>query len=102
MNREAARKLLPVIEAYADGKAIQYLNSGGIWCDGDKDDSGERGYEFYSPERYRIKPEPEVIYVNKYRSGSTVHYQSKEEATKSVFADEDYEYTAKKFIAVEE
>ena len=51
MTREEAKELLPIIQAYAEGKTIQFLD-GGKWLDLCESD-------FYEPpERYRIKPEP--------------------------------------------
>lgn len=51
MTREEAKELLPIIQAYAEGRTIQFLD-GGKWLDLCESD-------FYkSPERYRIKPEP--------------------------------------------
>ena len=51
MTREEAKELLPIIQAYAEGRTIQFLD-GGKWHDLSESD-------FYkSPERYRIKPEP--------------------------------------------
>lgn len=50
MTREEAKELMPIIQAYAEGKTIQFLD-GGKWHDLYESD-------FYkSPERYRIKPE---------------------------------------------
>ena len=51
MTREEAKELLPIIQAYAEGKTIQFFD-GGKWYDVYETD-------FYqSPEKYRIKPEP--------------------------------------------
>lgn len=51
MTREEAKELLPIMQAYAEGRTIQFLD-GGKWLDLYESD-------FYkSPERYRIKPEP--------------------------------------------
>ena len=51
MTREEAKEMLPIIQAYADGKTIQFLD-GGKWADVYETD-------FYqSPGKYRIKPEP--------------------------------------------
>lgn len=51
MTREEAKELLPIIQAYAEGKTIQFLD-GGKWADVYETD-------FYqSPDKYRIKPEP--------------------------------------------
>ena len=61
MTREEAKEMLPIMQAYAEGRTIQFLD-GGKWLDLYESD-------FYkSPERYRIKPEP------KYRP-----FKSKEE-----------------------
>lgn len=51
MTREEAKQLLPIIQAYADGKNIQYLNKDFIWEDFDDD-------TFSGGVSYRIKPEP--------------------------------------------
>lgn len=51
MTREEAKELLPIIQAFAEGKTIQLLD-GGKWLDVYETDFHE------SPERYRIKPEP--------------------------------------------
>ena len=51
MTREEVKKMLPIMQAYAEGRTIQFLD-GGKWFDLSESD-------FYkSPERYRIKPEP--------------------------------------------
>ena len=55
MTRDNANKLLPIIEAYAEGKEIEFLGCDGVWNVVPKianlsfDDK---------PEHYRIKPEP--------------------------------------------
>ena len=52
MNRQQAKELLPIIQAYAEGKIIQIKAIDGIWYDDEdmvKFDS--------SPQNYRIKPE---------------------------------------------
>ena len=51
MTREEAKQLLPIIQAYAEGKTIQFLN-GGKWYDVYDTDFHQ------SPDIYRIKPEP--------------------------------------------
>ena len=51
MTREEAKRLLPIIQAYADGKTIQLFDEG-KWKDVYETD-------FYGhPDKYRIKPEP--------------------------------------------
>ena len=51
MTREEAKDLLPIIQAWAEGKNIQFL-SDGEWHDIDQAD-----FTCY-PDKYRIKPEP--------------------------------------------
>ena len=51
MTREEVKELLPIMQAYAEGRTIQFLD-GGKWLDLCESDFYE------SPERYRIKPEP--------------------------------------------
>lgn len=52
MNREQAENMLPIIQALAEGKHIQYKDILGNWGDIDSID-----VKFYNPDRYRIKPE---------------------------------------------
>lgn len=55
MNREHIKELLPIIQAYANGAEIQ-LNREGKWKD-------IVNPAFSSePSKYRIKPEPRVVY----------------------------------------
>lgn len=50
MTREEAKEMLTIIQAYAEGKTIQFFD-GGKWADVYETD-------FYqSPDKYRIKPE---------------------------------------------
>lgn len=52
MNRNQAKELLPIIQAYAEGKQIQFLFN--EWED--VDEIGTREF-LENPELYRIKPE---------------------------------------------
>ena len=52
ITRENAKKLLPIIKAYSEGKEIEFLNLGKKWkLLPDPNFDGE-------PFQYRIKPEP--------------------------------------------
>lgn len=51
MTREEAKELLPIIQAFAEGRTIQLLD-GGKWLDVYETDFHESTY------KYRIKPEP--------------------------------------------
>ena len=54
MTREEAKEMLPIIQAFAEGKEIQYRNSFNEWIDIKKNE----GLSFIkTPLDYRIKPE---------------------------------------------
>ena len=54
MNRERAKELLPIIQAYAEGKKLQYKVVGyDDWHDVDDEDGINEGTRY----EYRIKPE---------------------------------------------
>ena len=55
MTREEAKELLPIIQAFAEGKVIQYRNNSNEWLDIGKYSSV--GFTRL-PLDYRIKPEP--------------------------------------------
>lgn len=61
MNREHAKALLPIIQAFAEGKQIE-VHVGTGWIP----------LTYYNPsfesppELYRIKREPRVLYINEY------------------------------------
>lgn len=52
MTREQAKAMLPIIQAFAEGKTIQYRTSNNEWVDTYKPSFSEL------PTKYRIKPEP--------------------------------------------
>ena len=60
MNREEAKKLLPIMQAYSEGKEVQVRDRG--------DDSwqtwDEYGFDSLRNMEYRIKPEPRAMYCN--------------------------------------
>ena len=53
MNRQQAKELLPIIQAFAEGKAIQsrYINGSNTWL-------SDNNLSFGDGVEYRIKPEP--------------------------------------------
>lgn len=55
MNREQVEKILPILQAFAEGKPIQYHMWSGKW-----DDATSINVKFLkeNPERFRIKPKP--------------------------------------------
>lgn len=52
MNRQQAKELLPIIQAFAEGKTIQVQEDIDWLYLGDEIDFN------FSPQRYRIKPDP--------------------------------------------
>lgn len=52
MNREQAKELLPIIQAFAEGKTIELKDSYGKWVESDL-----LAFDL-SPKNYRIKSEP--------------------------------------------
>lgn len=79
MNRDKAKQLLPIIQALADGKKIQfYQEATGQWKD-----SNNPAFTF-APNHYRIKPETIKIehrrFLYKYSAYLICICSSKEEA----------------------
>lgn len=56
MNREQAKELLPIIQAFADGKTIQVKASDGLWY-GREGENCEFNFNA-DPQMYRIKSKP--------------------------------------------
>ena len=54
MTREEAKELLPIIQAFADGKMIQDSIDGSKWFDTDEINLEYEGQKI----KHRIKPEP--------------------------------------------
>ena len=79
MTREEAKKLLPIIKAFAEGKAIQFRIGDNKWRDMDKPFFGE------CPSNYRIKPEP------KYRP-----FKNKEECWEEMRKHPDFSWVRNK------
>ena len=98
MNRTRAKELLPIIQAFAEGKEIQYKP---VMCDKWNDCDEPEFNLSYANLNYRIKPEPEVFYVNKFKESSERHIHESKASALSYRNDRNqYEYRAKKFIEV--
>ena len=99
MNRSQAKKLLPIMQAFADGKTIQarYTDHEDEWND-------QLSIGFYKHNlEWRVKPEPEVIYVNGYKAGARHGFSSEKDALDQIKEEPDYcrtVFIAKKFIEV--
>ena len=63
LTRERAKELLPIIQAFTEGKTIQWKDGLGRWLDLSNEDAEVNFND--CPSHYRIKPEP------KYRPFST-------------------------------
>ena len=63
LTRERAKELLPIIQAFTEGKTIQWKDGLGRWLDFSNEDAEVNFND--CPSHYRIKPEP------KYRPFST-------------------------------
>ena len=67
MNKDNAKNYLPLVQALADGKTIQFLTSYGIYVD-------VRNPDFVAPPSdYRIKPEPMVVWLNEYPGQNIIY-----------------------------
>lgn len=73
MTRERAKELLPIIQAFAEGKTIQ-SNLDGVWKDNTEPDWTARG------DSYRVKPETVELWVNVYPSGDSFVHPTEERA----------------------
>lgn len=84
MKKDNARDYLPLVQALAEGKTIQYKTiMPPEWVDIDSHD-----VDFVlGAERYRIKPEPREIWVNRRNDGrhGAATYNSREEAARGIF-----------------
>lgn len=79
VNKDNAKDYLPLVQALAEGKVIQFHNGVGDW----QDING--GVDFLMPAmNYRIKPEPRDIWVNEYFDGEFNVHTSKESAESSI------------------
>ena len=78
MNKENAKDYLPLVQALADGKTIQWLDYENRWAD-----TNALSAE-WPAEKYRIKPEPKEIFVviDKDNDGSHIAFYSEEMAIK--------------------
>lgn len=56
MTPERAKELLPIIQAYAEGKTIQWKSSDGTWRD-------DLGFDPSEAFEYRIKSEPREWWI---------------------------------------
>ena len=60
MDRKRAKELLPIIQAFADGKDVEFSNRDGDW---ESFVVGEDSFNLSFDNKWRIKPEPREWYV---------------------------------------
>lgn len=58
MDRQQAKELLPIIQAFAEGKIIQSRRINGMWIDLEMKTALNIISLIDQPQKYRIKPEP--------------------------------------------
>lgn len=58
MKREGIKAMLPILQAFADGKVIQMLDNRSIWTDLTEGEGLPIGTLREEPNSFRIKPEP--------------------------------------------
>lgn len=58
MNRQQAKELLPIIQAFAEGKIIQSRRINGMWIDLEMKTALNIIRLINEPQKYRIKPKP--------------------------------------------
>ena len=64
MNREQAKELLPIIQAFAEGKDVQFwFAPGRFWC------TDKQNPEFDPKDKWRVKPEPREFWAVKPDTG---------------------------------
>ena len=79
MNRENAKKLLPIIQAFSEGQTIQHKDYSGDWINVDNPSFG------FDADNYRIKPQPVecwLIVISK--DSHVVHFFTSKERAEQV------------------
>lgn len=87
MTREETIAAIAVMQAWVDGKSIQFESPiDAKWIDL----SPSKPVWDWNGANYRIKPEPLTIFVNQYGSDlSGTHYLSKADAIRNQYRDQD-------------
>lgn len=65
MDAQRAKELLPIIQAFADGKQIQFKSV----CKNKWEWKDVEDPQWFDRNEYRVKPEPKEVWVNEYLSG---------------------------------
>lgn len=78
MNRGRAKELLPILQAYAEGKTIQH-KVGDEWCD-----LSDPNFVGFDPKLYRVKPIVEKTFRPFISCNELVYYWEREKVGYSV------------------
>lgn len=97
MNKDNAKDFLPLVQALADGKTIQYK---GLISETWQDLGGDSIGFSATIDRYRIKPEPEEVWAWYSPNGTRVFIGALKGAEEWRKRNPDTGYTAKKFVEV--
>lgn len=84
MNRDNAKDYLPLVQAMAEGKLIQFnknTESEPKWIDVDQ------FFDSNPVQCYRIKPEPKEIWVNEYPNGRRVPWNTEVDALENAMVE---------------
>ena len=106
MNRSQAQEIWFLIKAFGEGVVIQHQHpSEKYWRDVEEISFADL---LAHPERHRIKPEPEEIWVNQGKDGSIYVHTSEGNALEGAkgygnkHATDFYNCIAKRFVAADE
>ena len=92
-NKDQIELMRAIVKAVDEGKEIQASASDGNWF------TKHAGTFNFQENKYRVKPEPLVMYVNIWRCGANAHY-SEEDAKK--FAGSNCTRVAVKMVEVQD
>lgn len=83
MTRDEAKRLLPIIQAFAKGEDVQHRNYDGVW-------EVAENFSFTGrPEDYRIRPAPKKLYVCERPNGARL-FVDRDRALATKFRDTYY------------
>lgn len=85
MNIEETKKAIEVMQAFVDGKVVEYrwaAHTTEPW------ETATSPSWSWGQVEYRIKPQPKEIWVNEYTTGEAYNYDSPSDAAKALDATE--------------
>lgn len=95
MTRDEAKKLLPIIQAYADGKVVQAFSSIlNKWIDIEN--------PAFRDSEWRIKPEPMEVWLTFDRDGVKIVHDTKKSAERYAHGGQFAPYTIHRMREVED